>query len=108
MEACYGGTEVMERSCAVARGKDINTTTPPIILMLILYPGPLAQKPALCYDVNLNAPALQQRASHFAISTRHYECPCAPRISVAWARLRFRPLYKMTITTALSKYYRRS
>jgi hypothetical protein len=23
-EACYGGTGVMERSCAVARGKDIN------------------------------------------------------------------------------------
>ena len=22
--ACYGGTDVMERSCAVARGKDIN------------------------------------------------------------------------------------
>jgi hypothetical protein len=26
MEACYGGTDVMERSCAVARGKDINTS----------------------------------------------------------------------------------
>jgi hypothetical protein len=24
MGACYGGTDVMERSCAVARGKDIN------------------------------------------------------------------------------------
>jgi hypothetical protein len=24
MEACYGGTGVMERSCAVARGIDIN------------------------------------------------------------------------------------
>jgi hypothetical protein len=24
MEACYGGTDVMESSCAVARGKDIN------------------------------------------------------------------------------------
>jgi hypothetical protein len=24
MEACYGGTGVMERSCAMARGKDIN------------------------------------------------------------------------------------
>jgi hypothetical protein len=24
-EACYGGTDVMERSCAVARGKDINS-----------------------------------------------------------------------------------
>ena len=23
-EACYGGTDVMERPCAVARGKDIN------------------------------------------------------------------------------------
>jgi hypothetical protein len=22
--ACYGGTDVMERSCVVARGKDIN------------------------------------------------------------------------------------
>jgi hypothetical protein len=27
MEACYGGADVMERSCAVARGIDINTTT---------------------------------------------------------------------------------
>jgi hypothetical protein len=27
MEACYGGTDVMERSCAVARGKDINRFT---------------------------------------------------------------------------------
>ena len=25
MEACYGGAAVMERSCAVARGIDINT-----------------------------------------------------------------------------------
>jgi hypothetical protein len=25
MEACYGGTDVMERSCAVARGIDTNT-----------------------------------------------------------------------------------
>jgi hypothetical protein len=25
MEACYGGADVMERSSAVARGKDINT-----------------------------------------------------------------------------------
>jgi hypothetical protein len=25
MEACYGGTDVMERSCAVARGIDMNT-----------------------------------------------------------------------------------
>jgi hypothetical protein len=24
METCYGGTDVMERSCAMARGKDIN------------------------------------------------------------------------------------
>jgi hypothetical protein len=24
MGACYGGTDVMERSCAVARGIDIN------------------------------------------------------------------------------------
>jgi hypothetical protein len=24
-EACYGGTDVMERSCAVVRGKDINS-----------------------------------------------------------------------------------
>jgi hypothetical protein len=30
MEACYGGTDVMERSCAVARGilMDINTASP--------------------------------------------------------------------------------
>jgi hypothetical protein len=27
MEACYGGTDVMERSCAVARGIDININT---------------------------------------------------------------------------------
>ena len=26
MEACYGGADVMERSCAVARGIDINKT----------------------------------------------------------------------------------
>jgi hypothetical protein len=26
MEACYGGTDVMERSCALARGIDINST----------------------------------------------------------------------------------
>ena len=26
MEACYGGTDAMERSCAVALGIDINTT----------------------------------------------------------------------------------
>ena len=31
MEACYGGTDVMERSCAVARGIDINT-------MFLLHP----------------------------------------------------------------------
>jgi hypothetical protein len=30
MEACYGGTDVMERPCAVARGIDINNTTSPI------------------------------------------------------------------------------
>jgi hypothetical protein len=29
MEACYGGTDVMERSCAVARGKDINILNAP-------------------------------------------------------------------------------
>jgi hypothetical protein len=28
MEACYGGTDVMERSCAVARGIDINIRIP--------------------------------------------------------------------------------
>ena len=27
MEACYGGTGVMERSCAVARGIDANNAT---------------------------------------------------------------------------------
>jgi hypothetical protein len=27
MEACYRGTDVMERSCAVARGIDINNIT---------------------------------------------------------------------------------
>jgi hypothetical protein len=27
MEACYGGTDVMERSCAVARGIDINSNS---------------------------------------------------------------------------------
>jgi hypothetical protein len=26
MEACYGETDVLERPCAVARGKDINRT----------------------------------------------------------------------------------
>jgi hypothetical protein len=28
MEACYGGTDVMERSCAVARRIDINKIGP--------------------------------------------------------------------------------
>ena len=28
MEACYGGAGVMERPCALARGKDINSTHP--------------------------------------------------------------------------------
>jgi hypothetical protein len=28
-EACYGGTGVMERPCAVARGKDINIERAP-------------------------------------------------------------------------------
>jgi hypothetical protein len=28
-EACSGGTDVMERSCAVAQGKDINTGRSP-------------------------------------------------------------------------------
>jgi hypothetical protein len=28
MEACYGRTDTMERSCAVAREKDINTKCP--------------------------------------------------------------------------------
>ena len=28
MEACYGGADVMERSCAVARGIDINRMHP--------------------------------------------------------------------------------
>jgi hypothetical protein len=28
MEACYGGTDVMERSCAVARGIDTNRIKP--------------------------------------------------------------------------------
>jgi hypothetical protein len=28
MEACYGGMDLMERSCAVARGKDINISHP--------------------------------------------------------------------------------
>jgi hypothetical protein len=28
MGACYGGTDVMERSCAVARGIDINKLGP--------------------------------------------------------------------------------
>jgi hypothetical protein len=32
MEACYGGTDVMERSCAVARGIDINTELESMIM----------------------------------------------------------------------------
>jgi hypothetical protein len=35
--ACYGGTDVMERSCAVARGKDINNACPSLS-----WPWPLA------------------------------------------------------------------
>jgi hypothetical protein len=30
MKACCGGTDVMERSCAMARGKDINNQQPKI------------------------------------------------------------------------------
>jgi len=33
MEACYGGTDVMERSCAVARGIDINKVLPPKLVL---------------------------------------------------------------------------
>jgi hypothetical protein len=33
MEACYGGTDVMERSCAVARGIDINIETKSCVLI---------------------------------------------------------------------------
>ena len=48
MEACYGGTDVMERSCAVARGIDINThqlstfkaeTTGVVIETCVKHPG---------------------------------------------------------------------
>jgi hypothetical protein len=35
MEACYGGPDVMERSCAVAREIDINTS---LLTYNILYP----------------------------------------------------------------------
>ena len=34
MKACYGGTDVMERSCAVARGIDINIINLNEILVL--------------------------------------------------------------------------
>jgi hypothetical protein len=34
MEACYGGTDVMERSCAVARGIDINSISTVLRLRL--------------------------------------------------------------------------
>ena len=37
MEACYGGTDVMERSCAVARGIDINTV--PLFQVQVGPPG---------------------------------------------------------------------
>jgi hypothetical protein len=45
MEACYGGTDVMERSCAVARGIDINTP-PPLPPLLILSEIAALQVPA--------------------------------------------------------------
>jgi hypothetical protein len=38
MEACYGGTDVMERSCAVARGIDINKHRSALGMELII-PG---------------------------------------------------------------------
>jgi hypothetical protein len=43
MEACYGGTDVMEMSCAVARGIDINMPLPipplcPPVLVVSLFP----------------------------------------------------------------------
>jgi hypothetical protein len=34
MEACYEGTDVMERSCAVARGIDINKLALDLWLLL--------------------------------------------------------------------------
>jgi hypothetical protein len=38
MEACYGGTDVMERSCAaVARGIDINSFTYVSLYILLDY-----------------------------------------------------------------------
>ena len=44
MEACYGGTDVMERSCAMAREIDINTVSKTQVclwLQLTLAPGNL-------------------------------------------------------------------
>jgi hypothetical protein len=40
--ACYGGTDVMERSCAVARGKDINKYRYSIDITCTVYPDTIA------------------------------------------------------------------
>jgi hypothetical protein len=52
MEACYGGTDVMERSCAVARGIDINTAGSFASLALrlaLLCCGHIRPKAPCCY-----------------------------------------------------------
>jgi hypothetical protein len=44
MEACYGGADVMERSCAMARGKDINSFKAPVIIANAGYRKGLSRK----------------------------------------------------------------
>jgi hypothetical protein len=61
METCYGGTDVMERSCAVARGIGINTRSETVLVLIIIitaFPGlqlQLHRHPALIlfYDMVL-------------------------------------------------------
>jgi hypothetical protein len=43
MEACYGGTDVMERSCAVARGIDINSAAWYVVEARVMVGGSTVQ-----------------------------------------------------------------
>jgi hypothetical protein len=46
MGTCYGGTDVMERSCAMARGKDINRIVQVPVNYATGAPGDVAGAPS--------------------------------------------------------------
>jgi hypothetical protein len=73
MEACYGGTDVMERSCAVARGIDIN--------MAALGPSfPLSTSPGSGFAEFW----AKQQGGCFACVA--FICFCSPRLEQARSR----------------------